>query len=403
MTSHRPLVRALILSSAIHAVWLVDTDWSWPFSRASEDEVLEKKKPEKVKRVRLALSGPATDPVIPTVSLLGNLSDGQGHSHEPSAAAPPPARPEPARHHHPRPVSTTTDTAAATAVPVQPLSEPPREEPPPSFPISVTALHRASYYGFQMDLRQQWLMEGYQYVISNDARKFGFTAKLTSEGKVTPEGLQPEHYRLMLNGKLQQYADFDRVNGVVVHGKAGSQHVAPITPDFQDMASLPYHVAVSYEGEGEKRLKVTTGSSVYDVLLKVDAEETLKLPGGTLRTLHLTGSRVRDDGTQQSGYDIWLAPDLRNYPVKFRGPDSKGKLLEMSVLSLSFDDKPVFGKENVPALPEEANGEVLPESLRQQHDLPDTPVTPAAAAEPAAPASGPSGGTPAEEPATSPE
>ncbi|MEL0027630.1 MAG: DUF3108 domain-containing protein, partial [Perlucidibaca sp.] len=203
---------------------------------------------------------------------------------------------------------------------------------------------------------------------------------------ISPDGLLPEHYRLLLNGKLQQYADFDRANGVVVHGKAGSQHVAPITEDFQDMASLPYHVAVSYEGEGEETLKVTTGSSVYDVVLKPEAEETLKLPGGTLRTIHLTGSRVRQDGTRQSGYDIWLAPGLRNFPVKFKGPDSKGNLLEMSVLSLSFDGKPVFGKEgSIPALPEES--ESLPEALREQHDLPAyEPVQTTAPAAPETPA-----------------
>ncbi len=373
MTRSRPLVWALVISGGIHAAWLVDMDWAWPFAEAPQDEVLAKKKAEKVKRVRLALSGPAADPVIPVVTLLGDLNARDADRAGSEAASPPPG-PGPAA-----PVTQPAATAATSVVagaglgagaPPEPVSPPPaaEDEPAPSFPVSVQATHRASYYGFRMDLQQQWLLEGYRYLIRNDARKFGFTALLTSEGKVTPDGLQPEHYRLLLNGQLKQYADFDRTNGVVIHGKAGTRHSVPITSDFQDMASLPYHVAVSYEGESERVIKVTTGNSVYDVVLRLEAEETLKLPGGTLRTLHLTGSRTRQDGTQQVGYDIWLAPGLSNYPVKFRGPDSKGNLLEMAVLSLAFDGQRVFGKEGVaPELPDDADA--LPDSLRDQHDI----------------------------------
>lgn len=391
MTRPRPLVWALIISGALHAALLVDIDWEWPFAEVRPDEVLAKKKAEKVKRVRLALSGPATDPVIPVVTLLGDLNARDADKASAEAASHLPGT-KPA-HPAPRPVTTTAATPAAAGSGENPAvaSQAPAEvdEPAPSFPVSVQATHRANYYGFRMDLKQQWLLEGYNYLIRNDARKFGFTALLTSEGKVTPDGLQPEHYRLMLNGQLKQYADFDRVNGVVIHGKAGSSHSVPITSDFQDMASLPYHVAVSYEGESERTIKVTTGNSVYDVVLRLEAEETLKLPGGTLRTLHLTGSRTRQDGTLQAGYDIWLAPGLRNYPVKFRGPDSKGNFLEMAVLSLTFDGKRVFGKDGaVPDLPDEP--EALPDSLRDQHDIRVEPPAPTPEPPPApAPASGP--------------
>lgn len=391
MIRPRPLIWALVISSVLHAVWLVDIEWQWPFAEEAQDEVLAKKKAEKVKRVRLALNGRASDPVIPVVTLLGNLSEENNSSPD---SSPSPAQVKPAQPKT-RPVTTegrlAAETASTSAVgPVTdaggPASPRTSDEPAPSFPVSVQATHRASYYGFRMDLKQQWLMEGFNYLIRNDARKFGFTALLTSEGKVSPEGLQPERYRLVLNNQLKQYADFDRSAGVVVHGKAGARHSVPITSDFQDMASLPYHVAVSYEGESERTIKVTTGSSIYDVVLRLEAEETLKLPGGTLRTLHMTGSRTRQDGTRQSGYDIWLAPDLRNYPVKFRGPDSKGNLLEMAVLSLSFDGKRVFGKDAaIEELPPDP--ETLPDSLRQQHDLPsDPPATPAAEPEPPQPA-----------------
>ncbi|MEL0027631.1 MAG: hypothetical protein VW625_03040, partial [Perlucidibaca sp.] len=142
MASHRPLAWALLVSGALHAVWLVDIDWSWPFSQEPKDEVLEKKKPEKLKRVRLALSGPSADPVIPMVSLLGNLGDGLGRGHESVAAAPPADKPGRSTRPHQRPISTTTASEASEAVPLHTAPVTVKEEPPPSFPVSITAIHR---------------------------------------------------------------------------------------------------------------------------------------------------------------------------------------------------------------------------------------------------------------------
>jgi hypothetical protein len=144
------------------------------------------------------------------------------------------------------------------------------------------------------------------------------------------------------------------------------------------MASLPFHVAVTYEGRADKRLMVTTGSSVYEITLRVVAEETLKLPGGTVKTIHLQGNRTRSDGTHQDGYNIWLAPGYRNFPVRFSGPDSKGNLLEMSVSSLAFDGKTVFGRD-LPVLPEAPDTDGIPVQMQIDHlqEAPPASKTPA--------------------------
>ncbi|MFX5169079.1 hypothetical protein ABTC61_18765, partial [Acinetobacter baumannii] len=81
---------------------------------------------------------------------------------------------------------TGTDSAGASAVAHAPAHEPePPVQLPPSFPVSVLANQRANYYGFRMELRQQWLMEGDRYVIRNEASKFGFKAVISSEGRVS--------------------------------------------------------------------------------------------------------------------------------------------------------------------------------------------------------------------------
>lgn len=217
-----------------------------------------------------------------------------------------------------------------------------------SFPLAIQAVQVANYLHFNVTLHQQWLMEGDHYRIDVDNNK-DITALLnkvsiSSEGHVGPDGLLPDHYKFSLNKKLREYADFDRSSNQLTYGKVDTQNTTELTPDFQDVASLPFEVAVSYEGEKDRTLKVTSGSSVYDIVLHVIAEETLRLPGGDLRTIHLIGSRHKQDGTVQDGYNIWLAPDFRNFPVKFSGVDGKGHMLTMSVQSLVFDGKKVFGK-----------------------------------------------------------
>lgn len=398
MKHNRSLLWALMLSAGLHAVWLVDMEVRWPFWHAEDDETLSRQKAEKVKRVRLALSGRQAIPGIPTVTLLRPAGSETGVAEapvpDPKAAAAKPA--DKGRITTENPVAAVSDSTTAAAAAAVVAAEP--EEPAPSFPVSIVAIHLANYYGFRMELRQQWLMEGYNYSIINQASKFGFSSTISSEGTVSPDGLQPLHYRLLLNNALRHYADFDRSAGLLIHGKAGARKTMPLTADFQDMASLPYHVAVSYEGEQEKQLKVTTGSSVYDIVLRLQSEEVLRLPGGKIRTLHLTGDRTRSDGTRQSGYDIWLAPDYRNFPVKFRGPDSKGNLLEMSVVSLSFDGRRVFGKDGVDEpLPPEPQSP--PADMLRQHGVEPLPApggeAPAVEAEPAP---SPPPATPAETP-----
>lgn len=364
----RPLLWALTASALLHACWLVEVEWAWPWQTKAAEQVLASKKADAVKRVRLATRPQARRDDIMQVTLLKPATEipaGAGQAAaEPVVKTMTSAAPSP-------PVPDVTFTPAPAETPA--LVKAPEPEPEPTFPLSVLAKQRAHYYGFAMDLSQQWLMEGTRYVIRNEASKFGFKAEILSEGSITPEGLQPEQYRLTLNNTLRNYANFDRERDQLVHGKAGAQKVAALTTDMQDMASLPFHVAVTYEGTADRRLMVTTGSSVYEITLRVVAEETLALPGGTLRTIHLQGNRTRSDGTRQEGYNIWLAPDYRNFPVRFSGPDSKGNLLEMSVSSLAFDSKVVFGRD-LPALPETTTPAGIPEQMQQDH-LEQAPAT----------------------------
>lgn len=360
----QPLLIALVLSGVLHVLWLVDfhmENWHWPrLHHSDSSDVLASKKAAPVKRVRLA-SGGAPVSVIPQVYFIhaGSVSATDAAALAEKRAERQVAKVEAEK----KAVARRTAAKAATKADTPDVTTPASEADVPaaglatmlanadksaSFPLAIQAVQVANYLHFNVTLHQQWLMEGDQYRIDVDNNK-DITALLnkvsiSSEGHVGPDGLLPDHYKFSLNKKLREYADFDRGSNQLTYGKAGTQNTSELTPDFQDVASLPFEVAVSYEGEKDRTLKVTSGSSVYDIVLHVIAEETLRLPGGDLRTIHLIGSRHKQDGTVQDGYNIWLAPDFRNFPVKFSGVDGKGHMLTMSVQSLVFDGKKVFGK-----------------------------------------------------------
>jgi hypothetical protein len=116
-------------------------------------------------------------------------------------------------------------------------------------------------------------------------------------------------------------------------------------------------------------MQVTTGSSVYNINLRLVAEEMIRLPAGDIKTLHLQGQRINlATGQAQQGYDVWLAPDYRNFPVKFRGPTSKGDVIELRIKSLAFEGQTVLGKDVKPE-PESHDDEIIPKELLEQHNI----------------------------------
>lgn len=224
--------------------------------------------------------------------------------------------------------------------------------------------------GFNVAIKQVWRMEGENYLIENEASKFGFKASMVSEGRVSEHGISPERFRMYINKKLRSFADIDKSTSSIRYGKTQAEaRFAAIQYDIQDAASLPFQVAVSMDGRETRQMQVTTGSSVYNIELRLVAEEVIRLPAGEVRTLHLQGQRVNlGTGQRQQGYDVWLAPDYRNFPVKFSGPTSKGDVLEYRIRSLSFEGQTVLGKDIKPE-PENPDNDIIPKELLEEQNI----------------------------------
>lgn len=360
---------ALLFSLGLHLLVVGGSEIALPELFVAPDEVVASQKPAHVQRVQIRTRPPAAK-AVPAgwqrvrATARRPTTPPQARQHRRKPAATPartlpmaiPAAPEPDSQNAVPPAEPVAEPALAPA-------PPPPPEPPPAFPVRISADLEAHFNNLPFTIHQEWAMEGYRYAISLDAKRFGFHFQASSEGQISPEGgLNPAHYRLLLNNKLRNFSDY--AEGQIRYGKPTFPKSAPLPVVPQDTASLPFHLAVTFAGRPQTFF-VSTGNSVYQIRLTATAEEKLKLPVGTLRTLHLVGERFdKNLGRMVTGYEVWLAPDYLNYPVKFIGHNSDGDRFEYRVKRLELEGKLVLGsgEEQEVAAPEEA----IPEWLRQQ-------------------------------------
>ena len=401
----KPLATAMGLSLFVHFAIFWDGEFELPdFSPDSPDEVLSKKKADSIPRVKLTIKPPARPKPQLGAAIVTLIEEAP-----PAAEKVAPAKPKqpkknvatkkPKAEKPEEPINGDNLANQGLKPPENPLSDkpedvpnsdkviplgdnlppppediaktpaPPLDEPPPAFPVEIHARYKASFKGIGVEIRQTWRMEGENYSIENEASKFGFKARMISEGRVSNNGISPEKYRMYLNSKLRSFADIDRSTNSIRFGKTDEVKYTSIQSEIQDAASLPFQVAVSFTGAESRQMQVTTGSSVYNIELKLLSEEMVKLPAGVIRTLHLQGQRINlSTGTTQQGYDVWLAPDYRNFPVKFRGPTSKGEVMEYSLKTLSFEGQTVLGK-NLKPEPETPDTDTLPPEFLEHTDV----------------------------------
>ncbi|MCC2638390.1 MAG: hypothetical protein K0Q68_2109 [Moraxellaceae bacterium] len=367
------LASALLLSLLLHLLFLGGGEISLPDFYTAPDEVLESRQPVHVQRVQLAARPPAkvANKVASGMRMV-KISPAPIPESNVSTPAPPTPTQSPPSSQNEAPVPEVTE--AASTLPIATPEEIPEAAPvlipqelAPAFPVQLSARLDASVSGLSATLHQTWIMEGLRYAIDVKGRKFGFSAQVTSEGQISPEGgLSPARSQTLLGGKLQSFTEY--ANGTLRLGRPTNPRelALPVIP--QDFASVPFHLAVTFNGQPQT-VFISTGRKVYQARFSLVAEEKLKLPVGTLRTLHLSGERFDPELREMvRAFDVWLAPDFLNYPVKVSGHLSGGEPIEYRVKSLEIEGKLVLGsrKESEVAAPDEAIPEWLQERSRQQ-------------------------------------
>lgn len=361
---HLTLASALLLSLLLHLLLVGGGEISLPDFYTSSDEVLASRTPTHVQRVQLTSRPPASVTVRPVTAGMRVVKVARPKpriTHRERETLPPPAPAD-------ADVAATTGVPAAPALDASPVAEappaaPPAREPAPAFPVQLAAELDAQVNGLSATLHQTWNMEGFHYAIAVQGSKFGYRALIASEGTINSEGgLSPGRSSLSLGGRVKSFTEYS--NGTLRMGKPESPQDYPLPVVPQDFASIPFHLAVTFTGTPQT-IFVSTGRRLYQTRFTLVAEEMLRLPVGTLRTLHISGERFDHELREMvPAFDIWLAPDYLNFPVKVSGHLSGGEPIEYRVKWLEVEGRLVLGQRgDAEAVSTE---ETIPAWLQQQ-------------------------------------
>lgn len=158
----------------------------------------------------------------------------------------------------------------------------------------------------------------------------------TSQGVVTPAGLQPQHYlyRFDQNKNKTFSADFDWQSNTLSLNKAGASKQVKLEAGSQDLLSFMYQFMFVAPLQ-TMQLYITNGKklALYDYSFEGEVQIDTKM--GSLNTIHLQRVAIEDEKT-----DLWLALDYQYLPVKIRKTEKDGKVYELLVTQLNVTPSP---------------------------------------------------------------
>jgi len=333
----RAILVALAISLALHAVLLAEL----PAFTSMDEPVrttltAELQRPPPAPAPKAAIP-PARKPSPPTARPVPT----------PAAEAPtfplprtdqsvaPPPLPEPVAETIPEPTSespTIPDPVPAPAV-AETLPVPP--EPMPVTASSGTVTYELFYRGSGGSIGrsiQTWRIDRTGYRLTSLTEPTGLAALFlshvfdyTSEGRIGPDGLQPERFtaRSGRRGSRQSAAIFDWPNKEITFGAAGTAQKQTLPAGTQDLLSFVYQIALAPElTPGKRQMVITSGAKVDTYVLDIGQEEAIDLPIGPMRAIPIR--RITAPG--EEGMQLWLSSIPPRLPVRIRFLDREGKM-----------------------------------------------------------------------------
>lgn len=332
------LTAALALSLLIHILIVGSPGWRLPFSRQPEaGGVLE---------AHLA-AGPA--PLRPP----------------PETASAQPAPPVPSVQPQPRraPVSPASEPAPPPVeaepqaeVPAPPAVAPPLPATPAPLPATpapvdipwprqgriVFAVTRGEgEQGMPLGRSMHsWRHDGIRYRLETVSETTGLVALFrsvrvvqTSEGRVSPAGLQPESFGVERNGIPAEGARFEWTAGKATLLRGGQpRREVTVAAGAQDVLSQIYQIGLAGV-VARLELMIATGKHYGRYAYEAVGDEILATRFGPLRTWHVRTPALPGE----QAMELWLAQDYRNLPVRIRFIDRKGEVYEQNAIELEVE------------------------------------------------------------------
>lgn len=182
------------------------------------------------------------------------------------------------------------------------------------------------------------LIDNQQYALKSMIQPRGLAALIigdllqTSDGTLTKNGLQPNVYLYQYGNKADKTysAKFDWVSRMVSLTTAKGTKTAEIADGTQDLLSFMYQFM--YVAPLERmQISIATGKKLANYDYSFDGEESISIPMGELKTLHIVHAGDNDNEKTE----LWLALDYQYVPVKIRKTEKNGKIYELAATRIN--------------------------------------------------------------------
>jgi len=159
--------------------------------------------------------------------------------------------------------------------------------------------------------------------------------RLTSSGRLTAAGLRPQ----LFEGKRgdddprQVRADFDWQGKQLTIARDGRTDTLPLPPGTQDRLSLMYQFMFLVPDRSQRlEFSMTNGRKLDQYRYTVQSGVEIETPLGRMSTVHL----VKQHRPDESGAEIWLAPQHRYLPIKMLILEEDGSRYEQVITKLEI-------------------------------------------------------------------
>lgn len=213
----------------------------------------------------------------------------------------------------------------------------------PSVPQTITANYDMSRNGVPVAvMHETFESKDGAYRIVSESRAVGLLAlferkplRFVSSGQITAAGLRP----LQFEGKRsesdprQVRGEFDWKAGRLTLAHGGRTDVMALPRDAQDRLSFLYQFMFqALDRRNRLELSMTNGRKLGHYTYTVSPDVEIDTPLGRMKTLHLVKLHQPDD----SGAEIWLAPEHRFLPVKMLVVEDDGVRYEQVITGIEI-------------------------------------------------------------------
>jgi len=162
-------------------------------------------------------------------------------------------------------------------------------------------------------------------------------ATAESNGRVTPEGLQPERFAGRRIGSGQVRAEFDWQGERLSISRDSRTETVGLPAGTQDRLSIMYQFMFQQlDGREWLDLAMTDGRRLAHYRYSVTPGVEIDTPLGRMATLHLVKQADQDGG----GTEIWLARDRHFLPVRMVVRESNGTRYEQVATRIEIRSVP---------------------------------------------------------------